>query len=67
LLFNIRAAVQQRRDKARTSNNAFEGSGSAAGLQIEPHYAIVVSLLYVGIVIILHMIGKYRKDSSVIA
>jgi len=37
---------------------------SSQGFTIEPHYAIVVSLLYVGIVIILHMIGKYRKDTT---
>jgi preprotein translocase subunit Sec61beta len=64
----LRAAVQQRRDKQKAaSGGVFEGIGSSAGLQIEPHYAIVVSLLYVGIVIILHMIGKYRKDASVVA
>ena len=37
------------------------------GMVVEPHVAIVISLLYVGIVIILHMIGKYRKDSTVTA
>ena len=38
---------------------------STQGLVIEPHVAIVISLIYVGIVIVLHMIGKYRKDSTV--
>jgi hypothetical protein len=66
LSINSRAAVQQRRDKQSAKGNVFEGTGSSAGLQIEPHYAIVISLLYVGIVIILHMIGKYRKDASVV-
>jgi hypothetical protein len=54
-------------EKRRTANEKqpFGASTSTTkGWSIEPHYAIVVSLLYVGIVIILHMIGKYRKDAT---
>ena len=43
----------------------FGGMSNTQGLVIEPHVAIVISLVYVGIVIVLHMIGKYRKDSTV--
>jgi hypothetical protein len=42
------------------------GTSTTKGWSVEPHYAIVVSLLYVGIVIILHMIGKYRKDVTAV-
>ena len=42
----------------------FSGAASSSGFTVEPHVAIVVSLLYVGIVIVLHMIGKYRKDTT---
>ena len=46
------------------------GFGKAAtskGLIVEPQYAIVISLIYIGVVIILHMIGKFRKDNTVVA
>ena len=46
------------------------GFGQAAaskGLNVEPQYAIVISLIYIGVVIILHMIGKFRKDNTGVA
>ncbi len=60
-----RAKVEKRQDRQR----AAMGFGQAAvskGLNVEPQYAIVISLIYIGIVIILHMIGKFRKDNSVV-
>lgn len=54
-------------DKRNERQRKEMGFGSAAashGFTIQPEYAIVISLIYVGIVIILHMIGKYRKDST---
>ena len=35
------------------------------GLVVEPQYALVISLIYIGFVIILHMIDKFRKDNTV--
>ncbi len=61
---NFRAAVQNRQEKQKNTFG-FQSVASSTGFQIEPHVAIVVSLLYVGVVIILHMIGKYRKDTVV--
>ena len=42
----------------------FNQAATSHGFSIEPQYAIVISLLYVGVVIILHMIGKFKKDNS---
>lgn len=53
------------RQQEKTSKGGFSGAASSQGMIIEPHVAIVVSLLYVGVVIILHMIGKYRKETTV--
>lgn len=61
-----RGKVEQRQ-AARGQQGGFSGMASSQGLVVEPHIAIVVSLFYVGVVIILHMIGKYRKDTSVSA
>jgi hypothetical protein len=55
------AKVEKRKESSK--QQPFNtGTSTTKGWTVEPHYAIVVSLLYVGIVIILHMIGKYRKD-----
>ena len=45
----------------------FNQAATSHVFSVEPQYAIVISLLYVGIVIILHMIGKYRKDTTTTA
>lgn len=59
-----RAKVENRgASKGKGGDAGFSGA-STQGLVVEPHIAIVVSLLYVGIVIVLHMIGKYRKDTT---
>ncbi len=42
----------------------FNQAATSHVFSVEPQYAIVISLLYVGIVIILHMIGKFKKDNS---
>ena len=60
LLFRDKTAKRQ---ESKKQAFGFSAAASSSGFQIEPHVAIVVSLLYVGIVIILHMIGKYRKDA----
>ena len=60
----IRGKADNRAQKNK-ADSGFSGIVSSQGLVIEPHIAIVVSLLYVGIVIVLHMIGKYRKDTTV--
>ena len=60
------ARVDKRLKSSSNDKQPFLG-GSSRGWIIEPHYAIVISLLYVGVVIILHMIGKYRKDASSVA
>ena len=41
-------------------------ASAGKGLIVEPQYAIVISLVYIGVVIILHMIGKFRKDNTVV-
>lgn len=64
LYWRIRGKTENRNNKAGKSDSGFSGAASSQGLVIEPHIAIVVSLLYVGIVIVLHMIGKYRKDTT---
>ena len=59
------AKIEKR--KSSGDKNPFGAATSAAkGWSIKPHVAIIVSLLYVGIVIILHMIGKYRKDTTAV-
>jgi preprotein translocase subunit Sec61beta len=42
----------------------FNQAAASHGFSIEPQYAIVVSLIYIGVVIILHMIGKFRKEPA---
>ena len=44
----------------------FSQASAGKGLIVEPQYAIVISLIYIGVVIILHMIGKFRKDNTVV-
>ena len=60
--FPFSAKANQRQEKQKQAFG-FTSATSTTGFQVEPHVAIVVSLLYVGIVIVLHMIGKYRKDT----
>ena len=57
----------EKRRTADAKNPFGAGTPTSKGFTVEPHWAIIVSLLYVGIVIILHMIGKYRKDPGVTA
>lgn len=56
------AKIENRQEKQR----AQMGFGAAAshGMTIDPQYAIVISLIYVGAVIILHMLGKFRKSAA---
>jgi hypothetical protein len=61
---NQRAKAENRAANKGKAESGFSGA-STQGFVIEPHIAIVVSLLYVGVVIVLHMIGKYRKDTGV--
>lgn len=61
------AKVGRRQEKQRQAAGFSSAAAASHGLSIEPQIAIVVSLVYVGIVIILHMIGKYRKDTTVTA
>ena len=58
----ISAKAEKRQEKAK-AGFGFSSTAASHGFTIDPHVAIVVSLLYVGIVIVLHMIGKYRKDT----
>ena len=57
------AKVERRQEKHRAAMG-FNQAATSHGFSIEPQYAIVISLLYVGVVIILHMIGKFKKDNS---
>lgn len=57
--------IEGRQEKQKAAMG-FNSAASTHGFSIEPQYAIVVSLIYVGIVIILHMIGKYRKDTPAV-
>ena len=57
------AKVEKRQEKQRAAMG-FNQAATSHGFNIEPQYAIVISLIYVGVVIILHMIGKYRKDTT---
>ena len=59
----IKAKVEKRKDRERASMG-FAQAASSKGLNVEPQYAIVISLIYIGVVIILHMIGKFKKDST---
>ena len=61
-----RAKVEKRQDRTR-AQMGFNQVASSKGLNVEPQYAIVISLIYIGVVIILHMIGKFRKDNTVVA
>ena len=57
------AKIERRQEKQRAAMG-FNQAATSHGFSIEPQYAIVISLIYVGVVIILHMIGKYRKDTT---
>ena len=61
-----RAKVEKRQDRQRATMG-FGQAAATKGLNVEPQYAIVISLIYIGVVIILHMIGKFRKDNTVVA
>ena len=60
-----KAKVEKRQDR-RKAEFGFGQAASSKGLNVEPQYAIVISLIYIGVVIILHMIGKFRKDNTVV-
>ncbi len=60
-----KAKVEKRQDRQRMAMG-FGQAAASKGLNVEPQYAIVISLIYIGVVIILHMIGKFRKDSTVV-
>ena len=60
-----KAKVEKRQDRQRMAMG-FNQAAASKGLNVEPQYAIVISLIYIGVVIILHMIGKFRKDSTVV-
>ena len=60
-----RAKIEKRQDRQRAAMG-FGQAAASKGLNIEPQYAIVISLIYIGVVIILHMIGKFRKDNTVV-
>ena len=57
------AKIERRQEKQRAAMG-FNQAATTHGFSIEPQYAIVISLIYVGVFIILHMIGKYRKDTT---
>ena len=59
-----KAKVEKRQDRQRAAMG-FGQAAASKGLSVEPQYAIVISLIYIGVVIILHMIGKFRKNSTV--
>ncbi len=59
----ISAKVERRQEKQRLAMG-FNQAAASHGFSIEPQYAIVVSLIYIGVVIILHMIGKFRKEPA---
>ena len=58
------AKIEKRQDRQRAAMG-FGQAAATKGLNVEPQYAIVISLVYIGIVIILHMIGKFRKDNTI--
>ena len=58
-------AKVEKRDRTR-NQMGFGQAATSKGLNVEPQYAIVISLIYIGVVIILHMIGKFRKDNTVV-
>ena len=60
-----RAKVEKRQDRQR-AQMGFSQAAASKGLNVEPQYAIVISLIYIGVVIILHMIGKFRKDNTAV-
>ncbi len=60
-----KAKVEKRQDRQRAAMG-FGQAAASKGLNVEPQYAIVISLIYIGVVIILHMIGKFRKDNTVV-
>ena len=60
-----KAKVERRKDRDRAAMG-FGQAATSKGLNVEPQYAIVISLIYIGVVIILHMIGKFRKDNTVV-
>ena len=60
-----KAKIEKRQDRQKAAMG-FSQASAGKGLIVEPQYAIVISLIYIGVVIILHMIGKFRKDSSTV-
>ena len=60
-----KAKIAKRQDRQKAAMG-FSQASAGKGLIVEPQYAIVISLIYIGVVIILHMIGKFRKDSTVV-
>ena len=57
------AKVERRQEKQKVAMG-FNQAATSHCFNIDQQYAIVISLIYVGVVIILHMIGKYRKDTT---
>ena len=56
-----------RRSKGLSGQGAgFSQAAASKGLIVKPEYAIIISLVYIGVVIILHMISKLRKDNTVV-
>ena len=58
------AKIEKRKDR-QSEEMGFRRESTSKGLVVDPQYAIVISLIYIGIVIILHMIGKFRKDNTI--
>ena len=54
------AKVNKNAERRGTGSGVF--NASAEGFKIEPNTAIIISLLYVGVVIVLHIIGKYNRE-----
>lgn len=55
--------VGKRNDRQRMAMG-FNQAAASKGLIVQPEIAIIISLVYIGVVIILHMIGKFRKDNT---
>ena len=56
------AKVDKRQDRQRAAMG-FANQLTNKGLIVNPENTIILSLLYIGIVIILHMIAKFRKGA----
>ena len=61
------AKVGRRQEKQRQAAGFSSAAAASHGFSVEPQIAIVDRLIYDGVVIIHHMIGKYRKDTTVTA